>query len=77
VIYEDHGDDPTCATSDFVLGLDASVFFVTLQGDVHPIGSLDDVRRFKHRTGWGYNFFAASRGGVFERRLAAVTSLAA
>jgi FkbM family methyltransferase len=77
VIYEDHGNDPTCATSDFVLGLDASVFFVTLQADVHPIGSLDDVRRFKHGTPRGYNFFAASRGGVFERRLAAVTSLTA
>jgi FkbM family methyltransferase len=77
VIYEDHGNDPTCATSDFVLGLDASVFFVTSQADVHPIGSLDDVRGFKHRTGIGYNFFAASRGGVFERRLAAATSLAA
>jgi FkbM family methyltransferase len=77
VIYEDHGNDPTCATSEFVLGLDVSVFFVTEEADVHPIRSLSDVQRFKPRTNCGYNFFAASRGSVFERRLADARSLRA
>lgn len=76
VIYEDHGSDPACTTSDFVLGLDASVRFVTLAGEVHPIRTLDDVRRFKPWSHYGYNFFATRRGGVFESRLAAVQSVA-
>jgi FkbM family methyltransferase len=76
IVYEDHGSDPSCSTSEFVLGLDASVRFVTLAGDVHPIRTLDDVRRFKPWSNYGYNFFATSRGGVFERRLAAAKSVA-
>lgn len=76
VIYEDHGSDPACTTSEFVLGLDASVRFVTLEGDVHPVRTLDDVRRFKPWSHYGYNFFATRRGGVFESRLAAVRSVA-
>lgn len=69
IIYEDHGNDDSCSTSDFVLGLDASVCFVTDTGEVHPIRTLDDVRRFKPWSKTGYNFFATPRGGEFERRL--------
>lgn len=69
LIYEDHGNDDSCSTSEFVLGLGASVCFVTETGEVHPIRTLDDVRRFKPWSRLGYNFFAAPPGGAFERRL--------
>ena len=70
VIYEDHGNDVACVASEFVMGLDANIFAVTRRGEVSRVDTLDDVRRIKTNRGRGYNFFAASRNGVFEQRLA-------
>lgn len=69
IIYEDHGSDASCATSEFMLGLDANVRFVTETGEIHPIRTVDDVRGFKPWSRLGYNFVATPRGGAFEGRL--------
>lgn len=68
VSYEDHGSDRSCRNTAFAMGLDASIFCAD-GGRVRRIKSLDQVRRVKSRRHRGYNFFAASRGGLFERRL--------
>jgi FkbM family methyltransferase len=74
LIYEDHGNDVSCRATEFVMTLDASLFLVTRRGKVHRVDTLDRVRKFKTDSRAGYNFFAASRGGVFERRLAEAAS---
>jgi FkbM family methyltransferase len=70
LIYEDHGNDAECRTSQFVMTLDVPIFLVTLRGEVRRVESIDHVREVKTQERQGYNFFAVSRGGVFERRLA-------
>ncbi len=74
LIYEDHGNDAACRATEFVMTLDASLFLVTPRGKVQRVDTLDRVRKVKTDIRSGYNFFAASRGGVFEQRLAQLAS---
>lgn len=60
-IYEDHGKDESCQTSQFFLEkTEFRIFFLHSDYSVVVIKSISEVRRIKCRKSVGYNFFACS-----------------
>jgi FkbM family methyltransferase len=75
VIYEDHGGDRSCAISRLMLEtLGLRLYHVTPAGRVLPMPALEQVRAVKRRPTIGYNFLAAPAGGLFDRRLQAMSA---
>jgi FkbM family methyltransferase len=70
LIYEDHGQDPDCRTSKFVLQeLGFAVFHCGKHGSVRRMETLDDIRDLKTNVHVGYNFAACSSGSSFVNLL--------
>ncbi len=57
LIYEDHGADPTSATSQYVLDCGFSVFHLE-HGNYTPITDVQEVNSIKTNPNKGYNLFA-------------------
>lgn len=72
VIFEEYGEDRECRVAAYVLdepGLE--VFFMTDDGVLEPIRSVDQVRRLKKHRKRGYNLIASRRDTSFYPRLTA------
>jgi FkbM family methyltransferase len=68
VVYEDHGEDTSCAVSEFVFGLEGyRTFYVTRDKQFVPVTTLDHVRALKKNPRRGYNFFAIHSESPFCR----------
>jgi hypothetical protein len=71
VLYEDHGQDSSCHTSEYFLkNLNFDIFYCDEQKKLTRVNSVDDVRNIKKHTSSGYNFHACSRGSAFSGMLA-------
>ena len=72
IVYEDHGADPSCRTSAFVLEeLGYSVYYCALAGSPVRLPDVDSVERVKKLASRGYNFFACSSASRFASMLEA------
>lgn len=70
IIYEDHGQDPTSAVTDFIVcELGLSVFFIDDALNVRRIPSAAAAGAVKLKRKKGYNFFAVTPGSTFDREL--------
>ncbi len=70
VLYEDHGSDPGCRASQYVLEeLGFAVFFMTSNCQLQRTYDVPTVRRAKTRKSVGYNFFGCKESSVFFRPL--------
>ena len=71
VIYEDHGQDPSCHISDFFFkNLEFDIFYCDGQNTVTRMYSVADVKKVKNSTSIGYNYYACTRDSVFSRMFA-------
>jgi FkbM family methyltransferase len=78
IIYEDHGNDKTHATSRFVLEeLRLPVFATTDDGIISEISQLSSLDRIKTERFKGYNFLACPPGSRFHHWLIAQTETSA
>ncbi|MGA7342874.1 MAG: FkbM family methyltransferase [Terracidiphilus sp.] len=67
VLYEDHGHDPECRVSDFVMSeLEFEVFHCSRNMKIRRMRSLADIRALKVDANAGYNFAAFSKGSPFS-----------
>ncbi len=70
VIFEEYGEDRDCRVAAFVLAeLDLEVFFMSDDGLLQCIRSVDQVRRLKKHRRRGYNLIATRHGTSFHQRL--------
>jgi FkbM family methyltransferase len=70
VIYEDHGFDLSSRNSAYVLELgNLALFWIDENGCYFCIENLSEINAIKKPHNYGYNFFAATRGGHFYRCL--------
>lgn len=66
-VYEDHGADPTCKVTRFVLeNLGMKVYFYRSDGSVIEIRTVAAAAELKTNRFHGYNFFACHRGKEFD-----------
>ncbi len=66
LIYEDHGNDPQCEVSAYVLGLGLTVFHLE-HGIFSEVNNIDDVKTIKTRANKGYNLFAFNQSPRFSK----------
>ena len=67
-VYEDHGEDPACRVTQFVLDeLKLTVLYASDDGTIEHIRSVDSARSVKTNPNKGYNFVALSRDGAFSQ----------
>ena len=65
-IYEDHGNDPDCKTSAFLLAQESiRVLHISDTGELQPLHSIDEIRALKHNPEFGYNFAALREDSPF------------
>jgi len=77
IIFEDHGLDPSCRNSAYMLNREEfELFWIDDDGRSISVKNLSDVRCIKKPRNYGYNFFAVTRDGEFHRRLLAMARLA-
>ncbi len=77
IIFEDHGLDPLCRNSAYMLNRDElALFWIDDDGRSVGVRHLSEVRCIKKPRNYGYNFFAATRGGEFHSRLLDMARLA-
>jgi FkbM family methyltransferase len=70
VIFEEYGEDRECRVAAYVLGeLDLEVFFMSDDGVLESIQSVEQVRGLKKHSKRGYNLIATRRGTSFHGRL--------
>ena len=70
VIFEEYGEDRECAVAAFVLSdLNVEVFFMSDEGKLERIHTVDQVRRLKRHARRGYNFLATREGTSFHSML--------
>jgi FkbM family methyltransferase len=75
VLYEDHGQDPTCRTSAFFFDSNASeIFYCDDHDRITRMESIADIRKVKIEPSIGYNLLACSRGSAFSRLLTEQTA---
>ena len=71
VLYEDHGQDPTCKASKFILDdLGFDILYCDEDSAITRIQSLAEVESIKTDVTVGYNFCAYARDSVFSKMLA-------
>lgn len=71
VLYEDHGSDPSCRTSEyFFRNFDFDIFYCDQHDCLTRMNSVADVRSVKKSATAGYNFHACSRNSAFSKALA-------
>jgi len=71
VLYEDHGQGPSCHISKFLFeNFDFDIFYCDEQNTLTRMHSVGDVRNVKKSVFTGYNLCACSRNSVFSRILA-------
>jgi FkbM family methyltransferase len=71
VIFEDHGRDPSCAVSRFLLeDLHMAVFHSDDSGRLIPLVRVAEVKALKRDSSRGYNLFACRAGGALHAELA-------
>lgn len=71
VLYEDHGQDPSCHISEFLFkNFEFDIFYCDEQNTLTRMNSVADVRNAKKSALIGYNFHACTRNSVFSRILA-------
>ena len=69
LIYEDHGSDLSCRTSQFVFDELGFEIYLVDDGIIHNIGSVEEIRAVKTNPFTGYNFFACSPNTAFSFKL--------
>ena len=74
LIYEDHGIDPKCEVSEYVLSLGLTVCHFEA-GVYCSVESIEDVQAIKSSSSKGYNLFAFHEGGHFSDLLVPSTIL--
>jgi FkbM family methyltransferase len=78
VLYEEHGSDPNCRATEFILAeLDFSVFFLDRYRGLVRIENASAVNRIKTRRTVGYNFLACRPSSLFFKQLHKITALRA
>jgi len=65
LIYEDHGKDPACRVTEYVLNLGLRVFHREFRA-LHEVRHIDEVRKIKKQPTKGYNLFACQAGTKFS-----------
>ncbi len=64
--YEDHGNDPTCKVTGFVLDqLGLQVFYCPSDSRLVKIANLEEAAKVKTRKSYGYNFLACKSSSRF------------
>jgi FkbM family methyltransferase len=70
IIFEDHGLDPSCRNSAYLLGrAEFAILWIDDLGAAFELKDLSEVQRIKKPRNYGYNFVAVTRNGAFHRRL--------
>ena len=62
-IYEDHGKDPDCLPSRYLLKRGIEIFLITPTGALRPIDDIRDIAAIKTNKKRGYNFVAIGNDG--------------
>lgn len=71
ILYEDHGQDPTCHISDYLLNnFEFQIFHCDDQGALTRMNSIPDIKNVKKHKSSGYNFCACSPNSAFSKILA-------
>ena len=71
VLYEDHGQDPSCHISEYFFNnFEFDIFYCDEQNTLTRVNSVADVRNVKKNASTGYNFHACTRDSTFSRILA-------
>ncbi len=75
VMYEDHGQDPTCRTSAFFFdNCTCDIFYCNDHNIVIRMGSIADIKKVKTQQTQGYNFYACTKNSAFSRLLTQPTA---